>query len=40
LLGEHNEEVLRAVGVSDDELAALEAEGVIGRAPGGATAGR
>ena len=33
LLGEHNDEVLRALGVSDDELAELEDHGVIGRAP-------
>ena len=33
LLGEHNDEVLRGLGVSDDELAELEADGVIGRAP-------
>ncbi|WP_413467697.1 CaiB/BaiF CoA transferase family protein [Mycobacterium sp. RTGN3] len=33
LLGEHNSEVLGALGVTDDELAALEADGVIGTAP-------
>jgi crotonobetainyl-CoA:carnitine CoA-transferase CaiB-like acyl-CoA transferase len=33
LLGEHNDEVLRGLGVSDEELRALEADGVIGRAP-------
>jgi crotonobetainyl-CoA:carnitine CoA-transferase CaiB-like acyl-CoA transferase len=33
LLGEHNHEALRGIGLSDDEIAALEAEGVIGRAP-------
>ena len=33
LLGEHTDEVLRALGVTDDELASLEADGVIGRAP-------
>jgi crotonobetainyl-CoA:carnitine CoA-transferase CaiB-like acyl-CoA transferase len=38
LLGEHNEPVLRALGVSDDELAKLEADGVIGRAPASARA--
>ena len=38
LLGEHNREVLGALGVSDDELAALERDGVIGTAPG--TGGR
>ncbi len=33
LLGEQNGEVLAALGVSTDELAQLEADGVIGRAP-------
>jgi crotonobetainyl-CoA:carnitine CoA-transferase CaiB-like acyl-CoA transferase len=33
LLGEHTVEVLRGLGVSDEDLAELEAEGVIGRAP-------
>jgi crotonobetainyl-CoA:carnitine CoA-transferase CaiB-like acyl-CoA transferase len=33
LLGEHNREVLGALGLTDDELAALEADGVIGTAP-------
>ena len=33
LLGEHNEEVLRGLGLSDDEIAALATEGVIGRVP-------
>jgi crotonobetainyl-CoA:carnitine CoA-transferase CaiB-like acyl-CoA transferase len=33
LLGEHNDEVLRGLGMSDDEIAALDADGVIGRAP-------
>lgn len=33
LLGEHNREVLTALGVSDAELAALEHDGVIGTAP-------
>lgn len=33
LLGEHNREVLGALGVTDDELAALEADGVIGTEP-------
>jgi crotonobetainyl-CoA:carnitine CoA-transferase CaiB-like acyl-CoA transferase len=32
LLGEHNAELLGEIGVSDDELVALEAAGVIGRA--------
>jgi crotonobetainyl-CoA:carnitine CoA-transferase CaiB-like acyl-CoA transferase len=36
LLGEHNEEVLRGLGVSEQEMADLEAGGVIGRAPSGA----
>jgi crotonobetainyl-CoA:carnitine CoA-transferase CaiB-like acyl-CoA transferase len=33
LLGEHNHEVLGALGLTDDELAALEHDGVIGTAP-------
>jgi crotonobetainyl-CoA:carnitine CoA-transferase CaiB-like acyl-CoA transferase len=33
LLGEHNDEVLRALGLSDDELAELDDHGVIGRTP-------
>jgi crotonobetainyl-CoA:carnitine CoA-transferase CaiB-like acyl-CoA transferase len=33
LLGEHNDEVLRALGLTDAELAQLEADGVTGRAP-------
>jgi crotonobetainyl-CoA:carnitine CoA-transferase CaiB-like acyl-CoA transferase len=33
LLGEHNGEVLRGLGLSDDDLATLEADGVIGRTP-------
>ena len=33
LLGQHNAEVLRELGVDDDEIAALEADGVIGTAP-------
>jgi crotonobetainyl-CoA:carnitine CoA-transferase CaiB-like acyl-CoA transferase len=33
LLGEHNHEVLHDLGVSDDELAALDDQGVIGRVP-------
>ena len=36
LLGEHTAEVLRALGVDDDELAALEADGVIAPNPVGA----
>jgi crotonobetainyl-CoA:carnitine CoA-transferase CaiB-like acyl-CoA transferase len=34
-LGEHTDEVLRELGVADDELAALRAEGVIGTRPAG-----
>ncbi|MGI8795121.1 MAG: CoA transferase [Acidimicrobiia bacterium] len=33
MLGQHNDEVLREIGVSDDELARLRAEGVIGDRP-------
>ncbi len=33
LLGEHNNEVLRELGLSDDDIATLEADGVIGREP-------
>ena len=33
LLGEHNHEILRELGVSDTEIAHLEADGVIGNAP-------
>jgi crotonobetainyl-CoA:carnitine CoA-transferase CaiB-like acyl-CoA transferase len=33
LLGEHTDEVLRGLGVSDAELARLHEEGVIGRTP-------
>ncbi|ORB28299.1 CaiB/BaiF CoA-transferase family protein [Mycolicibacterium parafortuitum] len=33
LLGQHNAEVLRELGVGDAEIAALEADGVIGTAP-------
>jgi crotonobetainyl-CoA:carnitine CoA-transferase CaiB-like acyl-CoA transferase len=36
LLGEHNHELLAELGLSDDEITALEANGVIGRAPGNA----
>jgi crotonobetainyl-CoA:carnitine CoA-transferase CaiB-like acyl-CoA transferase len=32
-LGEHHDEVLRALGCTDEDLAELEAAGVIGRAP-------
>jgi crotonobetainyl-CoA:carnitine CoA-transferase CaiB-like acyl-CoA transferase len=37
LLGEHTTEILKEIGVSDDEIAALERDGVIGRTPAGAT---
>lgn len=40
LLGEHNELVLGALGLGDDELAALEAAGVIGRVPVAAQRGK
>ena len=33
LLGEHTGDVLRGIGVADDELERLEADGVIGRTP-------
>jgi crotonobetainyl-CoA:carnitine CoA-transferase CaiB-like acyl-CoA transferase len=36
LLGQHNHELLAEIGLSEDEIAELEASGVIGRAPGGA----
>ncbi|HZQ88024.1 MAG TPA: CoA transferase [Acidimicrobiales bacterium] len=36
LLGEHNDEILRGLGVSGDEIAAFEASGVIGRTPAAA----
>jgi crotonobetainyl-CoA:carnitine CoA-transferase CaiB-like acyl-CoA transferase len=36
LLGEHNHELLTEIGLSAAEIAELEAEGVIGRAPGAA----
>ena len=34
LLGEHNHELLTELGLTDNEIADLEADGVIGRAPG------
>lgn len=34
LLGEHNHELLTELGLSEGEIAALEADGVIGRVPG------
>ena len=34
LLGQHNRELLAELGLTDDEIAQLEAEGVIGRCPG------
>jgi crotonobetainyl-CoA:carnitine CoA-transferase CaiB-like acyl-CoA transferase len=36
LLGQHNHELLAEIGLSEDEIANLEANGVIGRVPGGA----
>lgn len=33
LLGQHNHEVLRGLGLDDDDIARLEADGVIGTAP-------
>jgi crotonobetainyl-CoA:carnitine CoA-transferase CaiB-like acyl-CoA transferase len=36
LLGEHTSELLQENGVSEDEIASLEHDGVIGRAPAGA----
>jgi hypothetical protein len=36
MLGQHNHELLSELGLSDDEIAELEADGVIGRAPGNA----
>jgi crotonobetainyl-CoA:carnitine CoA-transferase CaiB-like acyl-CoA transferase len=36
LLGQHNHELLTDIGLSEHEIADLEADGVIGRAPGGA----
>jgi crotonobetainyl-CoA:carnitine CoA-transferase CaiB-like acyl-CoA transferase len=35
LLGEHNREILSALGVSNEEIARLEAEQVIGDVPAG-----
>jgi crotonobetainyl-CoA:carnitine CoA-transferase CaiB-like acyl-CoA transferase len=37
LLGQHNHELLAEIGLSEHEIAELEAEGVIGRAPGSPT---
>lgn len=37
LLGQHNSEVLDGLGLSEDEIAELEAQGVIGTAPAGLT---
>ncbi|WP_310774069.1 CaiB/BaiF CoA-transferase family protein [Mycobacterium sp. Z3061] len=34
LLGQHNRELLAELGLTDDEIAQLEADGVIGRCPG------
>jgi crotonobetainyl-CoA:carnitine CoA-transferase CaiB-like acyl-CoA transferase len=36
LLGQHNHELLTEIGLSADEIAELEADGVIGQAPGAA----
>jgi crotonobetainyl-CoA:carnitine CoA-transferase CaiB-like acyl-CoA transferase len=36
LLGQHNHELLAEIGLSDDEVAELESQGVIGHAPGAA----
>ena len=36
LLGEHNNEILTELGLSERQIAELEADGVIGRAPGSA----
>ena len=33
LLGEHNHDLLAGLGLTDAEISALEAEGIIGRAP-------
>ena len=38
LLGEHTDEVLRGIGLSDDELAALHDAGVTSRVPDAAKA--
>ncbi len=37
LLGEHNAEILSGLGLTEAEIAALEADGVIGRVPAGTT---
>ncbi len=36
LLGQHNHELLAEIGLTESEIAELEADGVIGRVPGGA----
>jgi crotonobetainyl-CoA:carnitine CoA-transferase CaiB-like acyl-CoA transferase len=36
LLGQHNHELLAEIGLSSSEIAELEADGVIGCAPGNA----
>jgi crotonobetainyl-CoA:carnitine CoA-transferase CaiB-like acyl-CoA transferase len=33
LLGQHNDEVLKALGMTDEELAALRADGIVGSRP-------
>jgi crotonobetainyl-CoA:carnitine CoA-transferase CaiB-like acyl-CoA transferase len=40
LLGEHTDDVLRGLGVSDEELARLREDGVIGRTPDAAKRSR
>ncbi len=40
LLGEHNDEVLRDLGLSDEEITALSDDGVIGRVPDAARSSR
>jgi crotonobetainyl-CoA:carnitine CoA-transferase CaiB-like acyl-CoA transferase len=35
LLGQHNREVLSALGLGEDEIAELEQQGIIGTAPAG-----
>ena len=33
LLGEHNQQILRELGLTDDEITALQADGIIGTSP-------
>ena len=35
LLGQHNHEVLAGLGLGEDEIAELEAQGIIGGSPAG-----